>query len=70
MATYRTDICTAAASAPTVTDKVAYCQVCGVSWQVKSPTSADAKGCSFCGAPEEAITVVSEAADYAGYIVE
>jgi len=69
MATYRTDICTAAANAPSVTYLYAKCQVCGVEWQVRSPTRADAQGCSFCDAPAEAITVISEAADYGGHVV-
>lgn len=44
-------------SAPSVTDKYAKCRVCGVTWQVRSPTNADAKGCSFCGAGEKAVTI-------------
>lgn len=69
MATYRTDICAPADDAPSVTNLYAICQICHAQWQVKSPTRADAKGCSFCGAPQKAITVVSEAADYSGYVV-
>jgi len=49
-----------AATAPEVTDKVAHCAVCGVQWQIQSPTNADAKGCSFCNASEEAITIEFE----------
>lgn len=68
MATYRTDICTAYANRPSVTNLYAHCQACNVEWQVRSPSRADAKGCPFCGAPEEAITVISEAPDYAGHV--
>lgn len=42
------------------TNKVAHCEVCGVQWEVKSPNNDDAKGCSFCGAPESAITIENE----------
>lgn len=52
--------CFPADDAPAVTNKIAICQVCGVQWQVKSPSLDDAKGCSFCDAPEDAIAVVSE----------
>ena len=52
--------------APGVTDEVCICQVCGTQWASRGP--ADIKGCSFCDAPEEAVTVVSEAAAYGGAI--
>ncbi len=57
------------ATAGTPTYLVAVCQVCGVQWQVRSESGADAKGCAFCGAPEEAITIVSEAPDSSGAVV-
>lgn len=57
------------ASAPAVTNKVAHCKLCGVQWQVRSQNGEDAKGCAFCGAPESAITIVSEAPDYSGAII-
>jgi len=69
MPTYSTWIHGPSASAPTVTDEVAICQVCGVQWQVRSGDRADAKGCSFCGAPADAITIVSEKPGYGGAIV-
>jgi len=48
---------------------VAHCQCCGVQWQVVDPNMGDAKGCTFCGAPEEAITVVSEAPGTGGAVI-
>ena len=57
-------MCGPSDTAPVVTNKVAKCQVCGVQWQVKSPNLDDARGCSFCDAPKEAITIVSEAPTY------
>ena len=42
------------------TGLVARCQVCGFEWQIQSFDRSDAKGCSFCDAPESAITVISE----------
>jgi len=68
MATYSTTMCSASASAPTTSELVAHCQVCGVQWQV-SQGKADTKGCGFCGAPKEAIVVVSEAPGYGGAVV-
>jgi hypothetical protein len=47
-------------SARTQTNLVGHCKVCKTQWQIKSPSKADAKGCSFCDAPESAITVTSE----------
>lgn len=58
-----------ASEAPTVTHEYAKCQVCHTQWQVKSPNRDDAQGCSFCDAPKEAITIVSEAPDYLGRLV-
>lgn len=62
-------MCGPAATAPHVTHEVAHCQVCHTQWQVRSESRADAQGCSFCGAPASAITVVSEAPTYGGAIV-
>lgn len=56
----RTDIHLPAAQAPTPTGLVAHCNNCGFEWQVQSPNRDDAKGCSFCNAPERAITVRRE----------
>jgi hypothetical protein len=51
------------------TYEVAICQVCGCQWQVKSNQREDAKGCSFCDAPESAITIISEAPQQGGAII-
>jgi len=69
MTDYSTKIHLPYSSAPTVTNLYAKCQVCGTSWQVKSPNRDDAKGCAFCDAPEEAITVVSEEPTYGNAII-
>jgi hypothetical protein len=69
MATYSTDICAPADEAPATMDKVARCKVCGVEWAVKSPTGADTKGCAFCGAGEDAVTVSSETPTYRSNVV-
>ena len=61
--------CYPAADAPPTTDLVAHCQVCGVQWAVQDSKRGDAKGCSFCDAPENAITIVSEAPDYGGLVI-
>lgn len=61
-----TRTCYPADEAPAVTEEVCHCQVCGVQWASRGP--ADTKGCSFCDAPEEAVTVVSEAPDYGGRV--
>lgn len=53
----------------TPTEMVAHCQVCHTQWQVKDANLGDAKGCAFCGAPEKAITVVSEAPGYGGAVI-
>lgn len=56
--------------APTLTDLVAICQVCHVQWAVQAGGDhADAKGCSFCDAPANAITIISEAPDFSGQVV-
>ena len=49
-------------TAPTVSGKVAVCAVCGTQWQLQStqPPYDDARGCSFCDAPQDAITIVNE----------
>ena len=72
MGTYRGPdrTCFPADEAPPTTDLVARCNVCGVRWQVRSPSRADAQGCSFCDAPASAVTVISEAADCGGQVVE
>ena len=69
MTTYRTDVCAPAASAPRVTNKVCVCRVCGAQWQMRSENGDDAKGCSFCDAPAEAVVIVSEAPDFSGATV-
>ena len=61
MANYPTDIHGPAASARSVTNKVAYCRVCEMEWQIQSAEMLDAKSCPFCGAPEAAIVIRSEA---------
>jgi len=45
---------------PSVTEMVAHCSVCGARWQVMSPNYDDARGCSFCDSPKEAITLEHE----------
>ena len=66
MTNYPTDIHIASDNAPTTTGKVARCQVCGVEWQVRSGSNADAQGCSFCNAPARAIRIRSEKPTYGG----
>lgn len=61
--------CFPADEAPTVTHEYARCQVCNTQWQIRSGNRDDAQGCSFCDAPKEAITVISEAPDYGGQVV-
>jgi len=68
--TYPTDIHGPAATARTQTDKVAICNVCGVQWQIRSGNNDDAQGCSFCDAPANAISIVSEAPVYGGAIIQ
>lgn len=55
-----------ASEAPTVSNLVAHCNVCGVEWHVKAtePPYDDAQGCALCDAPKEAITLVSEKPTY------
>ena len=65
----RSEIYGPSATARAVTNKVAHCKVCGVQWQVRSEAGSDAKGCAFCGAPESAITIESEAPDSSGAVV-
>lgn len=57
--------CHPASEAPSVTEKVARCAVCGVQWQVKA-RGTDTKGCAFCGAPARAIRVHDEGPDFSG----
>jgi len=66
---YPTDIHGPSSTARKQTDMVAKCNVCGCQWQMKSPNRDDVKGCSFCGAPKKAITVISEAPGYGGVII-
>ena len=56
----------AADETPNVTHKYAKCQVCGVTWAIRSGSNADAQGCSFCDAPANAISIISEKPDYSG----
>ncbi len=67
MAEYKTDICAPADQAPQTTGKYAKCAVCGVQWQIRSFSNADAQACTFCGAPREAISIISEKPDYSQY---
>ena len=67
--TYPTWIHQPSTTAGTPTNEVAVCQVCGCQWQVKSSKREDAMGCAFCGAPESAITIISEAPDFGGAII-
>lgn len=67
MANEPTNMHTAGTAAPTVTGVVARCAVCGCQWQVRG--DPDKMGCKFCDAPEDAISLVSEAPGYEGYVV-
>lgn len=62
---YPTTIHAPAAAAPAVSERIAVCGVCGVQWQIQTtiPPYADAKGCSFCDAPANAITIINERSD-------
>ena len=62
--------CFAADETPTLTHKYAKCQVCGVTWAIRSGDDADAQGCSFCDAPANAVVIISEKPDYGGGRVE
>ena len=66
MAEYPTDVYGPAALAPHVTHRYAVCRVCGVQWQIRSDSDADAQGCSFCNAPARAISIRSESPDSVG----
>jgi hypothetical protein len=55
-------------SAPSVTNQVAKCEVCGATWAVRGAV-ANEQGCAFCDAPESAIRLVSEAPGYDGRVV-
>lgn len=67
MADYTTRTHTPADKAPTVTNVVCKCQVCGSEWQHWGQNN---KGCGFCGAPANAITKISEAPGYGGMLVK
>lgn len=69
MTNYPTDIHGPADKARAVTHLYARCDVCGVEWAIRSFGGADEKGCSFCDAPANAITVISEHPDYSGRLV-
>ncbi len=51
--------------APSVTELVAKCQVCGVTWQVRGDPATVA-GCNFCDAPAAAVRIISEAPTHGG----
>jgi hypothetical protein len=53
------------------TELYAVCAVCGSQWAIKSRASppTDAQGCSFCNAGADAISIVSERADFSGGLV-
>lgn len=59
-------MCGPAATAETVSEKVAHCKVCGTQWQIQSldDEPADAQGCKFCDAPANAILIEHERPDY------
>lgn len=69
MTNYPTDIHGPADEARAVTNRYCRCKVCGVVWVVRSPDGADERGCSFCDAPREAITVISEHPSRSGRLV-
>ena len=56
-------------SAPSVSNIVAHCNVCGVTWAVGGDFDTSTRGCAFCDAPAEALTYTSEAATGYGLIV-
>ena len=62
---YPTTVHGPADSAPTVSERFAVCQVCHCQWQIQSTTPPydDAKGCAFCDAPADAITIINERSD-------
>lgn len=64
MADYSTTMHGPSASMGTATGLYAVCKVCGCQWQVWGDPPTNTKGCAFCNAPESAITVHSEKADY------
>lgn len=66
MTSYPTNIHGPTGNAPSVTERYAACNVCGVQWQIRGPDNADANACAFCGAPAQAIAVCSEAPDFGG----
>lgn len=66
MTTYPTDMHGPFSEARVQTNEVAHCNVCKFQWQVRSPNRDDAKGCPFCGAPERAISIQSEAPGFGG----
>jgi hypothetical protein len=52
----------------TQTELYAHCNSCGAEWQIRSFASppVDAQGCSFCNAGADAISILSERADFSG----
>lgn len=66
---YSTKIHLPADEAPVQTGQYAKCNVCHTQWQIKSPNLDDARGCSFCDAPKEAVSILSEKPTYGGAIV-
>lgn len=68
MTTYPTDMHGPSSTARTVSNQVAHCAVCGFHWQVIDKLE-DSKGCRACGAPESAISIISEAPDRGGNVI-
>lgn len=66
MTDYPTDVHGPASAARTQTERYARCKVCGCQWQIQSNKNEDARACNFCGAGEEAISILSEKAEYGG----
>lgn len=56
-------------SAPSVSNIVARCNVCGVTWAVCGDFDTRARGCAFCDAPAEALTYMMEEQAGKGLIV-
>jgi hypothetical protein len=47
-------------SAPSVSNIIAHCKVCGVEWAVSGDFNNNVRGCAFCDAPAEALSYTQE----------
>ena len=53
-----------AATAPTTTDIVCHCKLCGSQWAKRGPGP---EACAFCGAPSNAVRERYEGPSYSNY---